>query len=454
MKILLVEDDEATRKGIAMFLRAEGHQVAAVPGGAEALAVLRGEVHELVVSDIRMPGMDGLTLLGQLREGGFRVPVLMMTAYATVQEAVKALQAGADDYLTKPLNLDELAVRIDRLAARQSLVRENSSLKDRLRRIEFPEMVGVGRAIQELRKRVARVAADPDVPVMIYGASGTGKELVARTIHCQSPRVERAFVDVSCAAFSEELLESELFGYKKGAFTGAWRDKAGLIETAHGGTLFLDEVSEMSPRMQSRLLRFLQEHTILPVGATVSTTVDVRVVGASNRDLQEMVAGGQFREDLYYRLNVVEVRLPRLSDRREDIPLLVEHFVAKHSGAGRSLRFSRGALDVFDRHTWPGNIRELENVVRALLVSSEHEEVGVEDLPARIRAPGSSTARPAESDPGDYQAALHSVIADFEGEFLRRHLALNNGNISRTAAAIGLSRVALHKKIKDLGIVL
>jgi DNA-binding NtrC family response regulator len=456
MKILLVEDDDATRKGIAMFLRAEGHEVTAASGGSEAFAALRREPHDLVVSDIRMPGMDGLTLLERLREGGNAMPVLMMTAYATVQEAVRALQAGADDYLTKPLNLDELTVRVQHLAAKLSLIRENRQLRDRLRRVEFPEMVGGGKAIQDLRKSVGRLAADPDVPVMIYGESGTGKELVARTIHCQSLRSKGTFVDVSCAAFSEELLESELFGYKKGAFTGALRDKEGLVQAAHGGTLFLDEVSEMSPRMQSRLLRFLQEHTILPVGATTSTAVDVRVVGASNRELHDMVSEGKFREDLYYRMNVVEVRLPLLRERREDIPLLVEHFIAKHAGQRRRLRLSREALDRLDRHSWPGNIRELENLVRVLLVSCEGEEAGLEDLPARLRSSGELSGRKARSDwsAADFQTALHAAVAEFEGEYLRQHLDRNHGNVSKTAAAIGLSRVALHKKIKDHGLAL
>jgi DNA-binding NtrC family response regulator len=454
MKILLVEDDDATRKGIAMFLHAEGHQVNAVADGREAFAALRNQPPDLVISDIRMPGLDGLGLLERMRREGLAVPVLMMTAYATVEQAVKALHSGADDYLTKPLNLDELAVRIQRVAAKLSLLRENRQLKERLRQVEFPEMVGGARSVHELRRSISRLSEDPDIPVMIYGESGTGKELVARTIHCQSRRAQRPFVDVSCAALSEDLLESELFGYKKGAFTGALRDKQGLVEAADGGTLFLDEVSEMSPRMQGRLLRFLQEHTILPVGATTNTTVDARVVGASNRDLLALVSEGKFREDLFYRLNVVEVRLPPLRERKEDIPLLVEHFLAKHTGARPRPRFSRELYDCLERHAWPGNIRELENLVRVLLVSCDGEEARPGDLPARFRCPDESPNQRVRPDWSsmDFQTAWHAALAEFEGKYLRYHLDRNQGNVSRTAAAIGLSRVALHKKIKTYGI--
>ena len=451
MRILLAEDDESTRKGVALFLRDEGHEVTSVPNGAEALAELRRDGRDLIISDVRMPVLDGLGLLNRLRQEGIATPVIVMTAFATVEEAVAALHAGADDYLTKPLNLDELALRIARLEARLSLQRENLRLKDRLHSIEFPLLVGGGKAMQEIHKSIARLSDSPDVPVMVYGESGTGKELVARTIHSQSRRSEHPFFDISCASLPDELLESELFGHRKGAFTGAFRDKQGILQAAHRGTLFLDEVSEMSPRMQSRLLRFLQEHTVLPVGSTTSTTVDARVVGASNRDLLAMVRAGTFREDLFYRLNVVEIHLAPLRQRPEDIPLLLSHFVEKHSGAqARRLRFSREVYDCLETHAWPGNIRELENLVRVLLVDCRDGEVRLQDLPARLRPAGAAApARETESwQQLSYQAALHRTVAAFEEQFLRAHLARHEGNISRTAAAIGLSRVALHKKIK------
>ena len=457
MRILLAEDEEATRKGILLFLKTEGHEVTAVPGGLEALSSLRRDSFDLIVSDIRMPGMDGLTLLHRLKQEGLQTPMVMMTAYATIEEAVKALQAGADDYLTKPLNLDELAVRIQRVAWKLSLVRENRQLKDRLQRMEFPQMVGAGKAMQETLKSIGRLTDESDVPVMIYGESGTGKELVARTIHCRSLRAAQPFIDVSCAAIADELLESELFGYKKGAFTGAYQDKQGILQAAHRGTLFLDEVSEMSPRLQSRLLRFLQEHTFMAVGATAGTRVDTRVIGASNRDLRDLVAAGKFREDLYYRLNVVEIHLPPLRSRPEDIPLLIRHFVEKYAGTDRrQLQLSRQVHDCLERYAWPGNVRELENFVRVLLVESRKDEVGLQDIPARMRPEGGSTAANQKSDWDrcDYKSALQTTISAFELEFLRHQLARNQGNISKTAAAIGLSRVALHRKIRQYRIEL
>jgi DNA-binding NtrC family response regulator len=452
MNILLAEDDDATRKGITLFLRSGGHAVTAARDGQAALDAIAVNAPDLVISDIRMPALDGLTMLSRLREQGCDAPVLMMTAYATIEEAVKALQAGAIDYLTKPLNLDELAVRIQRIETQLSLVRENRQLRDRLHSVEFPGMVGQGKAMSELRRSIGRVAGDGNVPVMIYGESGTGKEMAARTIHTQSPRARFPFVDVSCAAFSDDLLESELFGHRRGAFTGAYRDKEGIVQAAHRGTLFLDEVSEMSPRMQSKLLRFLQEHTVMPVGSTAAVSVDVRVIGASNRDLHDLVREGAFREDLYYRLNVFELRMPPLRARIEDIAALVAHFTAKHGVARpRPLRFSRACWDVLDHHNWPGNVRELENLIRVLLVACEKDEAGVEDLPVRMLAP-QPAGRLAVAACEDNETTIHAAMAGFEERFLRSRLARHEHNVSKTAAAIGLSRVSLYKKIKQYGI--
>jgi DNA-binding NtrC family response regulator len=449
MRILLAEDEDAARKGIILFLRGEGYEVTPVSGGLEALSCLGRERYDLIISDIRMPGMDGLALLERLRADAVPIPAIMMTAFATVEQAVKALQSGADDYLTKPLNLEELLVRIRRVESRISLIRENRKLKDRLQRLESPRMVGEGKSIQEVYKAIARLGDDPDVPVVIYGESGTGKELVARLIHCQSLRSEQPFVDISCAAMPDELLESELFGYRKGAFTGAYRDKTGLLQAAHHGTLFLDEVSEMSLRMQSRLLRFLQEHTVLPVGATSTTAVDTRVLGASNKKLQDMVKEGKFREDLYYRLNVVEIHLPPLRERTEDIPLLVRHFIEKYSGNRVPKQLSREAYSCLEKYSWPGNVRELENMIRALMVQCETDEVLLGDLPERARQTQENRLRAGDLSKLSYQSALRAVVADFEEEFLRHHLTKNQGNITKTADSIGLSRAALHKKIKQ-----
>jgi DNA-binding NtrC family response regulator len=452
MRILLAEDDDATRKGIIMFLRGVGYEVTSSSSGLEALSCLAQKRFDLIISDIRMPGMDGLALLERLRSDTPQIPVIMMTAFATVEQAVKALQSGADDYLVKPLNLDELLVRIRQIEAKLSLIRENQNLKSRLQRLESPRMVGAGKSIQEIHKAIARLEYDSDVPVIIYGESGTGKELAARQIHCQSLRAEKPFVDISCAAMSDELLESELFGHKKGSFTGAYRDNQGLLQAAHRGTLFLDELSEMSLRMQSRLLRFLQERTVLPVGATSTTAVDTRVIGASNKKLQDLVRENRFREDLYYRLNVVEINIPPLRERTEDIPLLVRHFMEKYSGNRAPKQFSKEAFSCLEKYAWPGNIRELENMIRALLVQCESNEISLVDLPERLLQTEQTSAHSRHWLNRDYQTALRAIMAEFEEEFLRHHLTLNQGNITKTADAIGLSRVALHKKIKRYSI--
>jgi len=456
MNILLVEDDDSTRKGVAAFLKSEGHHVSEASTGARALPMCQRETFDLIISDVRMPEMGGLELLSKLREFAITIPVIMITAYATVEDAVTAVQNGADDYLTKPLNLDELALKIERLEQRQLLLRENRQLKDRLGRLEFPEMIGAGKAMQEIQSWIHRLENDPDVSVMIYGESGTGKELVARTVHQRSQRVEKPFVDINCAAFSDELLESELFGYKKGAFTGAYRDKEGIIQSAHGGTMFLDEVGEMSPRMQSKLLRVIQEHTIQPVGSTSSCRVDVRILGASNKNLHNLVEEGTFREDLYYRLNVVEIHIPPLWERRDDIPLLIQHFLQKFLRKRKKpLRFTQAAYDLLRQYPWPGNVRELENLVRMLVVTCESEDVDGDNLPEKIRTKKETTPKAWRTilRQNDYKTALHNMMANFETEFLRHHLQKNHGNISKTAQSIGLSRVAVHKKLKQYGIV-
>ncbi len=455
MKILLVEDDATTRKGIRVFLDREGHKVVEAENGKLALQSLRQERPDLIISDVMMPEMNGLELLRALGEEGIRVPVIMVTAYASVQDAVQAVKNGAEDYLTKPLNLEELKIRIGKIESKMELLAENRRLIERLKSLEFPEMVGVSKAMREVQELINRVAADPDVSVMITGESGTGKELAARAIHNRSARAEKPFVAVNCAAFPENLLESELFGYKRGAFTGAYRDKVGYFQAARQGTLFLDEVGDMSPNMQAKLLRVLQEGTMQPLGGTHTVAVDVRIIGASNKNLAQLVEDGLFREDLYYRLNVVEITVPPLRERQEDIPLLIEYFLAGFArDGGRQLIFSSGTMDLLLGYSWPGNVRELENLLRRLLVTCKAGEVRSADLPEKIRRSSLPTGA-SENSPlqiGNYKTALEQAVQKFEKDFLSHHLLLHGGNITRTAAAIGLSRVALHKKIKQLGI--
>ena len=457
MHILVVDDDESTRKGIVFFLENEAFEVTAAGNGKEALERAESYSYDLILTDVKMPEMSGLELLQKMQEKPVRPPIMIMTAFATVADAVKALQNGAEDYLTKPLNLDELLLKINRLSDRMRLRKENKQLKNRLKQYEFPEIIGNSDAMQAVQDSISQVCKNPDVPVMIIGESGTGKEIVARTIHGKSQRAERNFIAINCAALNDELLESELFGYKKGAFTGAYRDKDGIFHAADGGTLLLDEVSEMSLRMQAKLLRVLQEQIIQPVGSTVSTKIDLRVLGASNKDLQALVKDGAFREDLYYRLNVVEIAVPPLRERKEDIPILLHHFVQKYSiQRQQPLHFSQEVVTHLQDYQWPGNVRELENLVRNVVVTCEGEEVTLIDLPDKFHEGRTRSHQVWESfaEEHDYKKALAAATSEFEKSFLSHYLRLNQGNISKTARMIGLSRVALHQKIKQYDLVL
>ncbi|NQT27395.1 sigma-54-dependent Fis family transcriptional regulator [candidate division KSB1 bacterium] len=447
MRVLVIDDDNSTRKGIEVFLQSEGHTVTGAINGREALEHLAQSSYDLVISDVRMPEMDGLSFLAAMKPVHPDLSVLMMTAYATVEEAVKALQKGASDYLTKPLNLDELAFKMHKLSDHLHLVRENRSLKDRLKQLEFPRIIGGSPAISEVKQAIHRLSEDPDVPVIIIGESGTGKELVARTVHDESQRADHPFIAVNCAAFQDSLLESELFGHKKGAFTGAHQDKKGYFAAASKGTLFLDEVSEMSPQMQSKLLRVLQEQVIQPVGDVNPISVDVRMIGASNQDLHQLVQEGKFREDLFYRMNVIEIRVPPLRDRVEDIPILIQHFLDKYRPDGQKFELSASVINRFEWYAWPGNIRELENLVRRLLTICQSGVVQESDLPERLQNIQKTSSEPSLQNP-DYKQAFASSVQNFEKRFFEHFLKLNQSNISKTAEMTGISRVSLHQKIK------
>ncbi len=453
MKILLADDDATIRNGIEVFLKSLNHTVFSVSDGKEALEISEKEDFDLIISDVQMPEVNGLELLNALRQKGKYAPMIIITAFATIEDAVTAMKIGASDYLTKPLNLEELQLKIVKIENELKLKRENAELKEKLRRIDFPEIIGESTAIAELKKMIGKVALRDDVPVMIYGASGTGKELAARAIHRAGERKDKPFVEINCAAMPDELLESELFGYVKGAFTGAVKDKDGLFKTADGGTLFLDEVGEMSPRLQAKLLRVLQDFKIQPLGTTKSFHVDVRIVGANNVRLQNLVASNKFREDLFYRINVAEISLPPLGDRKEDIPLLLDHFISSPK-IKKKIRFTKEALDVLVNYNWRGNVRELENFVKSISVFAEKNTIDKNDLPEHIL--NGSYALKHEWNylfaNNNFQEAQKIILEDFEKKFLEFHLRKHNGNITRTAEAIGLSRVSLHKKINDYGL--
>jgi DNA-binding NtrC family response regulator len=450
MRILLVDDEQSIRKGIEAFLISENHNVTCCENGNDALEVCKKDFFDLIISDNMMPELTGLELLNKLIESKITTPFILITAYATVEDAVKAMKLGAEDYLTKPLNLEELKLKIEKVKNKKKLIEENIELKEKLKEIEFPDLIGESKVLTNIKKKIIKVAADPDISVMIYGESGTGKELVARNIHFKSTRSEKPFLAINCAALSDELLESELFGHVKGAFTNAYKDKEGLFQSADTGTLFLDEVSEMSPRLQAKLLRILQEKNFQPVGSTETVSVDIRIIGASNKDLKKLIREEKFREDLYYRLNVIEIRLPALSERSDDIPLLINHFLQRENiRTLKRISLSAASMDILEKYPWKGNVRELENFIKMICVTSEKEIIEPSDLPENIFSEALLTSMKWKNlwQQNDFQIALSSAVENFEREYLTYHIKKNEGNISKTAEAIGLSRVSLHKKI-------
>ncbi len=397
-KILVVDDEESHRIMLKAVLGAEGYAVAEAADGTEAVEAVGKEAFDVILLDIRMTNMDGIEALGEIRKISPQVPVLIMTAYASVKTAVEALKAGAFDYLTKPLDIEELKILIEKAMDHYHLRAENLVLKERLGdRFDFSRIIATSPKMKTLLETLAMVAPS-DATVLIMGESGTGKEVVANAIHHNSPRAGEPFIKVACAALPETLLESELFGHEKGAFTGAVARREGRFQLAHRGTIFLDEVGEMSPAIQTKLLRVLQEKEFEPLGSTRTIKVDIRVIAATNRDLEKDVKEGRFREDLYYRLNVVPLTLPPLRERREDVPLLADHFLALYREKNRKpLRGISGkALDLLIRYDWPGNIRELENVHRA----------GRNPLPRRGSCPGRSAAPDPDALPGRGEGCL------------------------------------------------
>lgn len=382
-KILIVDDDTSLRRVLEYNLQEEGYEVRTAGTGEEGLKLFDEYGPELLITDLNMPGMGGLTLLAAVKEKAPDTLVIVITAFGAVETAVEAMKLGAYDFITKPFNRDALKLTVRKALQVQWLARENRQLKEELtERAEFRKIIGISRRMEEVFRVIGRVA-DTEATVLITGESGTGKELVARAIHSQSARRSASFVAINCAAIPRDLLESELFGHVKGAFTGAVRDKTGKFQQAEGGTLFLDEVGELPVELQAKLLRALQEKEVQPVGGSSVQKLDVRVVAATNADLEQAIADGKFREDLYYRLSVIPVHLPPLRERKEDIPLLVRHFAAKHGG-GPAV-FSPETLEVLAGYPWPGNVRELENAVERMLIMRNGDVIAPEEVPEKIR---------------------------------------------------------------------
>jgi two-component system nitrogen regulation response regulator NtrX len=444
--ILIVDDEQSIRDSLAGLLTDEGYATQCAADGEQGLKALRGGQGadpDLVLLDIAMPGRDGVDILEEVRRTRPELPVVMMSGHATIETAVRATQLGAYDFIEKPLSVEKLLLTIQHALDRSRLERENLEL--RARALRAHEILGDSDVITSLKQQI-EIAAPTNGWVLISGENGTGKELVARQIHVQSGRADGPFIEVNCAAIPEELIESELFGHEKGAFTGAVQQKIGKFELADRGTIFLDEIADMSLKTQAKILRILQEHKFERVGGTSTIEVDVRVIAATNKALEKEIAEGRFREDLYYRLNVIPFHVPALRERRGDIPALARAFVdefCRESGA-RPKEVAARAMARLEAYAWPGNVRELRNLMERLVLMTTGSRIVEADLPESVRAG-------ARSEPGD-PATLDEARKGFERDYLLARLEEHGWNISRTAEAVGMARESLSRKIRQLGI--
>ncbi len=448
-RILLVDDDESLRRVTQFQLEQAGYEVVTAVGGAEALQALQRSPQDIVVTDLRMPGLSGLELLRKIRADFPEISVVIVTAFGTIETAVEAMKAGAYDYVTKPVNPAELVLIIERALERQRLLEEVRTLRSNLdRKYGFENIIGRSGRLLYVLDLAAR-AAQSDATLLIHGETGTGKELLAKAIHFNSPRRSKPFVTINCSAIPHDLLESELFGHLKGAFTGATAHKKGRVEMADGGTLFLDEIGELPPPLQAKLLRLLQQGEIEKVGAPAALRVDVRIVAATNRNLQRMVEDGAFREDLYYRLAVIPLEIPPLRERPEDIPDLVDHFFEqscrKHGRTG--LVLPRALVSCFTGYRWPGNVRELENVIERLVVLAHGQEILAEDLPAELKR-----ARPAAQTDRIELSPQGISLEAVEKELILWALKKADWNQTQAAALLDLSRKTLIYRMEKHGI--
>ena len=452
--ILIVDDEPAARYGLRRALESR-YRIAEAESAEAARTTIPTEKPDLILLDIVMPGQDGLSFLKSLREEGNDVPVLVVSALDTAKTAVEALRVGAADYLVKGFELDELRQRIANLLKLTGLEKENSTLRSQLATEgQFGGMIGRSPGMRRAFEIADRVAAT-DSTVLILGESGTGKDLLAQEIHARSPRAGKPFIAVNCAALPENLIESELFGYERGAFTGAAQQKKGKFELAHGGTIFLDEIGDMNPVTQAKVLRALENRTIERLGGSQSIPVDVRVISATHRDLPAEIAAGKFREDLFYRLRVITVELPALREHKEDIPLLAESFLQLHGKRlNRNAQLSRDAYAALERYDWPGNVRELKNAIERSMVLTQGGQIDAKDLPEEI-ATGKAITQKASSnglDTGMNDRDFREAKRKFEVAWITKQLASHRWNVSRTAATIGLHRQSLQEKLRELGI--
>ncbi|HKW18121.1 MAG TPA: sigma-54 dependent transcriptional regulator [Terriglobales bacterium] len=446
LNVLIVDDEAAIRESLQGVLQDEGYKPASAESGEACLDALRRKAFDVVLLDIWLPGMDGLDVLQRIRELENPPEVIIISGHATIETAVRATKLGAFDFLEKPLSIDKTLILLNNALQAKKLRQENKELKKQL----TPKSVIVGDSVpmKALRQQI-QVMAPTNGRVLIFGESGTGKELVAHAIHAQSLRKDETFLEVNCAAIPEDLIESELFGHRKGSLPSAIDDKEGKFLKANGGTLFLDEVGDMSLKTQAKVLRTLEEQNFTPVGGDEAVTVDVRVIASTNKDLEEEISRGNFREDLFYRLNVIPFSVPPLRERKEDIPLLAEHFLKEFSGQyGRRAReITDDAVEALMRYSWPGNVRELRNVIeRIVIMNPTTARFDRKHLPALVYRDGARRG-------GDF-LTLHQARAAYERDYILKKLDENHGNISRAAEVLGLERSHLYRKMRALGIAL
>jgi DNA-binding NtrC family response regulator len=441
-RVLIVDDDTETRELLREIVAKEGYQVQTAEGAEAALHQVSREEPDVVITDIQMPGMDGLALLAELQTRIPKTLVILVTAYGSLKTAVDGIKAGAFDYLGKPFIVDDVRLVVRRAMDHKHVLSENQELREQLRdRYRFDNIVGASPGMVAVYKMIARVAQS-DSTVLLQGESGTGKELVARAIHANSPRSSGPFVAVDGGTLAESLLESELFGHERGAFTGATVTKKGLLEKAHLGTCFLDEVSDISPALQSKLLRVIQEREIRRVGGNDTIPVDVRVIAASNKDVKALVEAGKFREDLYYRLNVVTIAVPPLRERLEDIPMLAQSFIQKYGTAKEKsvTGISPDAMALLSQYSWPGNVRELEHAIEHAVALTPHSIILLDDLPQEVKSAAAATGN---------QGGGWMTLKDLERDYILRALETHQRDLGRTAEILGIHRKTLQRKLRQ-----
>ncbi len=447
-KILVVDDEKGMRDFLSIMLKKEGYEVASAERGEDALKAVQAEIYDLVITDVKMPQIDGIEVLKTVKDVSPETVVIMITAFATTETAVEAMKLGAYDYITKPFKVDEMKLIIQKALEKHHLRKENILLRREIEsRAGFENFIGRSESMQRVFSLIRQVA-NTGSTVLITGESGTGKELVARAIHFSSARGKGQFVTINCGALPETLLESELFGYMKGSFTGAASNKQGLFEAAHGGTIFLDEISATTPALQIKLLRVIQEREIRRVGGTSDIKVDVRIIAASNRDIQAEVTRGAFREDLYYRLNVIPIHLPPLRERREDIPLLIEHFMMKYSSGRDQKKITPEAVKILMDCRWPGNVRELENTIERMVLLASGDTIKPEHIPDTItgRVPQPSDLMPSEIPPEGID--MESLLENIEKTLLSKALEMTGGVKTEAAKLLRLSFRSFRHRIQ------